>query len=215
MKRYIRAYTGRDYLSYALPIYSRECYDAIENYIKSGQDSGVSNIVRSYYPSDKRYITTHKYHPEWGEPESYLEVIAVPRTFEQLLNIEILDTLAAQHKEMPVGKKSALKRAIKAEIDYEGLDEDEIMEAEYATIEVAIDGVDKLSAWVDAIKAGIEEYKQDWSPWGGKTSEWEMFGGPDDAEAFTDSVYDITSELEKISRTLGDVLNVYIYPEGV
>ena len=119
------------------------------------------------------------------------------------------------NKEMPFGKKSALKRAIKAEIDYEGLDEDEIMEAEYATIEAAIDGVDKLSAWVDAIKAGIEEYKQDWSPWDGPTSEWEMFGGPDDAEAFTDSIYDITSELEKISRTLGDVLNVYIYPEGV
>ena len=54
------------------------------------------------------------------------------------------------NKEMPFGKKSALKRAIKAEIDYEGLDEDEIMEAEYATIEAAIDGVDKLSAWVDA-----------------------------------------------------------------
>lgn len=89
MKRYIRAYTGRDYLSYALPIYSRECYDAIENYIKSGRDSGVSNIVRSYYPSDKRYNIAHKYNPEWGEPECYLEVVAVPRTFEKLLNIAL------------------------------------------------------------------------------------------------------------------------------
>lgn len=122
---------------------------------------------------------------------------------------------ACGKKSVRATSKPAPKRAIKAEIDYEGLDEDEIMEAEYATIEAAIDGVDKLSAWVDAIKAGIEEYKQDWSPWDGPTSEWEMFGGPDDAEAFTDSIYDITSELEKISRTLGDVLNVYIYPEGV
>ena len=118
------------------------------------------------------------------------------------------------NKEMPFGKKSAQKQVIKA-YDFESLDEDEIMDAEYATIEAAIDEVDKLSAWVDAIKAGIEEYKQDWSPWDGPTSEWEMFGGPDDAEAFTDSIYDIISELEKISRTLGDVLNVYIYPEGV
>ena len=115
---------------------------------------------------------------------------------------------------VPFGKKTAQKQAIKA-YDFEGLDEDEIMDAEYEIIENAVDAVNKLSAWVDAIKAGIEEYKQDWSPWGGETSEWEMFGGPDDTEAFTNSVYDITSELEKLSRTLGDVLNVYIYPEGV
>ena len=118
------------------------------------------------------------------------------------------------NKEMSFGRKPAQKQAIKA-YDFEGLDEDEIMDAEYEIIENAVDAVDKLSAWVDAIKAGIEEYKQDWSPWGGETSEWEMFRGPDDTEEFTDSVYDITSELEKLSRTFGDVLNVYIYPEGV
>lgn len=87
MKRYIKSWTSRDYMSYALPIYSDEAYDAIENYIKSGNDKGVSNVLRSYYPNEKRYDLTCKYHPEWGKPKFYLEVIAIPSTFQTLVNI--------------------------------------------------------------------------------------------------------------------------------
>lgn len=118
------------------------------------------------------------------------------------------------NKGMPFEKKPASRRAIKAfEYDYDEEDEDARYEAEYATIEYATEGVDELSAWVDALKAGIEEYKQEYGPWGGDTSDWEMFGGPDDAEAFGEQVREVKDDIINLSRKLGDILNVYIYPD--
>lgn len=118
------------------------------------------------------------------------------------------------NREMPFGRKAAPKRAIKAfEYDYDENDEEARYEAEYATIEYATEGVDELSAWVDALKAGIEEYKQEYEPWGGDTSDWEMFVGPDDAETFGEQVREVKDEIINLSRKLGDVLNVYIYPD--
>ncbi len=118
------------------------------------------------------------------------------------------------NKEMSFGRKPAPKRAIKAfEYDYDENDEEARYDAEYATIEYATEGVDELSAWVDALKAGIEEYKQEYEPWGGDTSDWEMFVGPDDAETFGEQVRELKDEVINLSRKLGDVLNVYIYPD--
>lgn len=121
---------------------------------------------------------------------------------------------ACGRKSVKSSCRPAPKRAIKAfEYDYDEEDEDARYEAEYATIEYATEGVDELSAWVDALKAGIEEYKEEYEPWGGTTSDWEMFGGPDDAEAFGEQVREIKDEIINLSRNLGDVLNVSIHPD--
>lgn len=106
-----------------------------------------------------------------------------------------------------------MKKFIKA--DYDEYEEEYDMESDYETIERATVAVDTLSAWVDSIKAGIEEFEQEYSPWGGPTSDWEMFAGPDDAEDFSDQMYELTNEFEKLAGKLGDLLNVYIRPDNI
>ena len=110
-------------------------------------------------------------------------------------------------------------RAVKAAykeirpFDYYGYNEDD--ELAYEGLPYALDSVDEVTAWLKAMLAGVEEFKSEWSEWGGSTSEIEMFSGPSDAEDFGVKMYSdiIQNGLEPLAKELGDLLNVYIYPD--
>lgn len=112
-------------------------------------------------------------------------------------------------------KRRTVKAAYKEIRDYDAYGYNEDGELAYEGLPYALDSIDEVTAWLKAMLAGVEEFKSEWSEWGGSTSEIEMFSGPSDAEDFGVKMYSdiIQNGLEPLAKELGDLLNVYIYPD--
>lgn len=151
--------------------------------------------------------------------ENFKTAKAAQRFFENYI-----DDLAEEDDdgiESACGKKaikSSRRKPVKAayeerrSFDAYGYNEDG--DLEYEGLPYALDSIDEVTAWLKAMLDGVEEFKSQWSEWGGDTSELEMFSGPDDAENFGADMYSdiIQNGLEPIAKKLGDMLDVYIYP---
>jgi len=124
-------------------------------------------------------------------------------------------SMKIRRNRVTANKRRAVKAAYKEIRDYDAYGYNEDGELAYEYLPYALDSVDEVTAWLKAMLAGVEEFKSEWSEWGGSTSEIEMFVGPDDAHDFGVKMYSdiIQNGLEPLAKELGDLLDVYIYPD--
>lgn len=124
-------------------------------------------------------------------------------------------SMKIRRNRVTANKRRTVKAAYKELRSFDAYGYDEDGELAYEGLPYALDSIDEVTAWLKAMLAGVEEFKSEWSEWGGSTSEIEMFSGPSDAEDFGVKMYSdiIQNGLEPLAKELGDLLNVYIYPD--
>lgn len=124
-------------------------------------------------------------------------------------------SMKIRRNRVTANKRRAVKAAYKELRDFDAYGYNEDGELAYEGLPYALDSIDEVTVWLKAMLAGVEEFKSEWSEWGGSTSEIEMFVGPDDAQDFGVKMYSdiIQNGLEPLAKELGDLLNVYIYPD--
>ena len=129
--------------------------------------------------------------------------------FNDNMNID-----AACGKKSIKSSRKSVRAAYEERRSFDAYGYDENGDIAYEGLPYALDSIDEVTAWLKAMLDGVEEFKSQWSEWGGDTSELEMFSGPDDAENFGADMYSdiIQNGLEPIAKKLGDMLDVYIYP---
>lgn len=123
-------------------------------------------------------------------------------------------SMKIRRNRVTANKRRAVRAAYEERRSFDAYGYDENGDIAYEGLPYALDSIDEVTAWLKAMLDGVEEFKSQWSEWGGDTSELEMFSGPDDAENFGADMYSdiIQNGLEPIANKLGDMLNVYIYP---